>query len=159
MRACLTDFFCYQISGRVNDMCSRILCAMELRENSTIPMMAVKLEGWHYVLSYNPRWVAEASYADVAVTVKHEAYHLILNHIPRYLELKVSLANDKEKTARLKAVHGVACDLAVNSLLVEEEPFLKQHADEWLLPGHGKFARFPRKKSYEWYVRKLMFKR
>jgi predicted metal-dependent peptidase len=154
----ITDFFCYQISGRVGDLCSRILGSLELRESGQVPMMGVTVRDRHYVLMYNPDWIAKADYEDVAVTVKHEAYHILFGHIPRHLELEARFRDNPEHVRLIHKVSPLASDMAVNSLLIEEkdEEYMRAHRKEWVLPGQGEFDKLAKKMSYEWYVGKLI---
>lgn len=58
-------------------------------------------------LYYNPRWIAELSAAEVQFALAHEALHCALGHFAR-------------RGRRVKRKWDLACDFAVNPLLVDE---------------------------------------
>lgn len=159
MDSSMTDVFCYLMSSRVQDLCGRILASLERQETRSVSMMAVAVRNRHYVLLYNPDWLAKAHYDDVVATVRHEAYHIILEHIPRHLESEavVQSSGDPREVQLFHTVSPFAADLAVNSLLVEASgnEYMREHRKEWVLPGLDPFKGVPGKMSFEWYVLSL----
>jgi len=156
----LTDLFCYLVSGRGNNFYARILAALETHQvvnHPRISAMAVCVRDRHYVLIYDPTWLAEATYDEVVAVIEHECMHIVLEHLPRMLDLKAQVAN-VEQAERLKIVLPFAVDCAVNSLLIDSIQFVKEHASEWVVPGYGHFVGLGKKKSMEWYVKELLKK-
>jgi predicted metal-dependent peptidase len=155
----MTDVLCYLMSSRVQDLCGRILSALERRESKKIPMMAIAVRNRHYVLLYNPDWIAKAHYDDVVMTVRHEAYHIIFEHIPRHIEAEANIQGmgDLREMHMFHTVSPFASDLAANSLLIDASgsEYMREHRNEWVLPGFDKFKSLLPKEAFEWYVRKL----
>ena len=156
MDSSLTDFLCYQISGRAGDFCARVLASLEPRASNTIPMMGVTVRDRHYVLLYNPAWIARAQYDDVVATTWHEVYHIIFEHIPRHFDMERQFQHDEKLLKLFHRVTPLAADMAVNTLLIDANDFIRKHPDEWVLPRHGMFTTLPARQTYEFYVRELM---
>jgi predicted metal-dependent peptidase len=164
-----TDLICYLVSGTGKNFYARILGAMEFQSVKDYPpMMGVMLKDRHYVLFNNVLWFAKASFEEVLFVLEHEAYHIILEHIPRYLDLRSQVLDEQIK-AELERVRPFAVDLAVNTLLIQENRYLQSNAGFFVVPGTKMRAygtdnelmdtpwqNFPSGKSMEWYAAELL---
>lgn len=155
MDASLTDLFCYLISGRANDFYARVLSSMGIEPSSNVPMMGVRVRSRHYVLMYNPAWVEKAPHDDIIATIQHEAYHVIFQHIPRLLTLIRKYKHDPKLLTLLRKIFPFSLDLAVNTLLIDVNDYVKAHRNEWVLPGQAPFKSMPKHQSMEWYTQEL----
>ena len=133
---------------------ARIVSALQVQQSDWVWSMAVQLIKRMYVLLWNPRWLQEAEFPYIVGIVEHEALHVILEHIPR--QLKMSSELDEKDKKVFHAVMPFSADMAVNSLLMESNEWMREHkAQAMILPTHEAFG-LPMGKSFEWYSRALM---
>jgi predicted metal-dependent peptidase len=92
------------------------------------------------VLQYNPEFVMALSAAELAGVLCHEVMHCALAHPAR-------------RGARDSMLWNIACDLAINPLLLDAGVALPLGR---LVPGAGKFTELPAGKSAEEYYAALM---
>lgn len=154
MEADMSQALCYLVSGKGNNFYARVITALQIRESKRFPFMAVGLEGRYIVLLYNPDWVEKAKFDEVVATIEHEALHVVLEHIPRKLQLAATFQKEEEKR-RFILVTPFAEDMADNCMLIRSNEWVRQNPDGWVWPDVKPFD-FPRDKTYEWYIRKLM---
>jgi predicted metal-dependent peptidase len=150
----ISEVLSYLIGSSNANFSARLLASLRRVASKNIPAMAVALQSRHYVLLYNPDWVAEASYDKVVTVIEHEALHVLLEHVPRAITLSTMFTGDIEKYL-FNDAHLLAADMADNCLLIKNNAYTQQHADEFVLPQHKPFE-FPADLTYEQYVHLLM---
>lgn len=154
MDANISEVLSFLIGSSNANFSARLLASLRRVASKSIPAMAVALQNRHYVLLYNPDWVAEASYDKVVTVIEHEALHVLLEHVPRAITLSTMYTSEVDKQMFAES-HLLAADMADNCLLIKNNGYTQQHADEFVLPQHKPFE-FPQDLTYEQYVQLLM---
>ena len=153
MNSSISELLSYLTSAQHNNFFGRIMAALEIQEARFFPAMAVTIRDRHYVLLYNPEWYAKAEYKEVMAIVEHEMMHIVFEHLPRYLALR-SMASEKRKSL-IDSVMPFAADMAVNTLLMDSNDWIRDNKDDLVIPEH---AELPTKQTYEFYTQQLINK-
>jgi len=106
-----------------------------------IPTAGVRLNPrtTQFEMFYNPQFLGSLTEEEVTGVLMHEYYHIVFEHV-----------TGRKPTDESKAqLWNAAADLAINSHLVGRLP------KECLMPGEGKFKKYPAGKSAEWYFASL----
>jgi len=106
----------------------------------SIPTAGVKLnkDTAQFEMVYNPDFFAKLTDTELAGVLKHEFYHIIFEHVTGRLPPE-----------GMSMLWNVATDLSINSHLAGELP------EGALIPAEGKFEKYPKGKSAEWYFTEL----
>ena len=107
---------------------------------NAIPTAGVKLnkDTAQFEMIYNPEFFSKLSATELAGVLKHEFYHIIFEHVTGRLPPE-----------GMSMLWNVATDLSINSHLAGELP------EGALIPAEGKFEKYPKGKSAEWYFTEL----
>jgi len=154
MEADLSEALCYLISGKGNNFFARIISALQVQETPRIDSMAVALNDRHFLLLYNSKWMARASFEDVVGTAEHEALHLVLEHLPRKLSMATMYQNQEDRKRFMRCTP-FAEDMADNCMLVKSNDWVEKNPGDWVWPDDPRFE-LPRDQTYEFYLEKLM---
>ena len=107
---------------------------------NAIPTAGVKLnkDKAQFEMVYNPEFFSKLTDTELAGVLKHEFYHIIFEHVTGRLPPE-----------GMSMLWNVATDLSINSHLAGELP------EGALIPAEGKFEKYPKGKSAEWYFSEL----
>ena len=107
---------------------------------NAIPTAGVKLnkDTAQFEMVYNPEFFSKLTDTELAGVLKHEFYHIIFEHVTGRLPPE-----------GMSMLWNVATDLSINSHLAGELP------EGALIPAEGKFEKYPKGKSAEWYFTEL----
>jgi predicted metal-dependent peptidase len=108
-----------------------------------------------FELLYNPSFMGALSDNHKMGVLMHEFYHIVLEHV-----------TGRKPDEGIRQIDNIAMDLAINSLHemtgklpcdADPGPILAEGGEPMkaCLPGEGKFADLPPRKTYEWYLAAL----
>lgn len=107
---------------------------------NAVPTAGVKLnkETAQFEMVYNPEFMSKLSDIELSGVLMHEFYHIIFEHVTGRLPPE-----------GMSMLWNVATDLSINSHISDKLP------EGALIPGQGKFQKYPSGKSAEWYFEEL----
>jgi len=107
---------------------------------NSVPTAGVKLnkDTAQFEMVYNPEFMGGLDDNHLSGVLMHEFYHIIFEHVTGRLPPE-----------GMSMLWNIATDLSINSHISDKLP------EGALIPGQGKFAKYPSGKSAEWYFEEI----
>ena len=109
-----------------------IALRMEVTESTAVPTVCTNGDR----LTFNPEWVEKLPPGMLTIVIKHECMHVALGHhirLAKRIRMPDVAGHIMIRTGedRFKMLDNLACDLAINSHLIEDARFPKNDASVW----------------------------